>query len=749
MKSSATCEVRRARCEELCVSLSCATEAARVGGKAANLARLIALGIAVPDGEVLTAEAFARAHASPVLPDDVATAVEGLADRWLTHAPLVVRSSAIGEDGATASFAGQFDSILHVGTRDELLQAIRRCWASYASPRAEFYRPARGIAAGGMAVIIQRQVAAVRAGVLFTQAPTGAADEMLIEGCDGLADGLVSGRVEPWSVRAKKPSGGFFAPAAAVRPELPPDVKKPPDGFFALVNIAASIADAFGAPQDIEWAIDGDDRVWIVQTRPITGRRAQCDVRRATCVPTVLFSNANINENFPEPVSPLLYSIASSGYYHYFRNLGLAFGVSRARLRAMDQPLRSIIAVHGARMYYNLTSVHAVLRMAPCGEALAASFNEFVGADEVAAPLDRDARWHGRRSRVAQAFELARIVAATAWQYAWLRRRIRSFEDDADDYASRTRPADLESRSLADLNRHLVAFLDIRRDRWKNASLADAAAMVCYSLLQRTLAWSGAAPSLHNRLLRALPGVPSSQPPLRLWELSRQIRSDATLLTLFAEHDADVILDTVTNDPHFAGWKRDFARYLADWGFRSSRELMLTSPTLDESPGPAIDLLKQYVLTDSEAPAMTMARQAQERRDETRALWQSLIWRAPHKAVAVLTILRATQTAIAFRERARLKQALLYTRCRHVVRAIGRRLAEAGTIERQDDVFMLRWQEIDELVSGRAMFPGAVAALVAARAAEHARLSSWTPPDRIVLPEGVGWTPDAGASASG
>ena len=100
----------------------------------------------------------------------------------------------------------------------------------------------------------------------------------------------------------------------------------------------------------------------------------------------MLWSNANVSENFPEPVSPLLYSIASVGYYHYFRNLGLAFGVSRRRLAAMDPALRTIIGVHGARMYYNLTNIHAVLRMAPFGDRLADAFNLFVGANQMATP---------------------------------------------------------------------------------------------------------------------------------------------------------------------------------------------------------------------------------------------------------------------------------------------------------------------------------------------------------------------------
>ena len=127
-----------------------------------------------------------------------------------------------------------------------------------------------------------------------------------------------------------------------------------------------------------------DGRLWIVQSRPITvastapaARGALARTRRPSC-----WSNANVNENFPQPITPLLYSIARTGYYHYFRNLARAFGLSRRRVAAMEQPLRHIIGVHGARMYYNLTSIHGILRSAPFGELLAAWFNQFVGSED-------------------------------------------------------------------------------------------------------------------------------------------------------------------------------------------------------------------------------------------------------------------------------------------------------------------------------------------------------------------------------
>src|SRR6185295_17468974 len=127
------------------------------------------------------------------------------------------------------------------------------------------------------------------------------------------------------------------------------------DTAHALATEGRRIAEAFGAPQDIEWTIDGERRIWFVQARPITaflppkGGSYKPDpvvsaFRRNTSGESdetapqprkILWSNANVNENFPEPITPLLYSVASAGYYHYFLNLGRAFGLSRRRLAAI------------------------------------------------------------------------------------------------------------------------------------------------------------------------------------------------------------------------------------------------------------------------------------------------------------------------------------------------------------------------------------------------------------------------------
>ena len=747
----------------------------QVGGKAHALARLRVAGLPVPPGFVVTANALvafldtanlrdpiaaivARARAADpdglrvaaaqiralvttaTLPAPLRHEIRTRRRALLPDGPLAVRSSAIGEDSARASFAGQLDSILHVRTEAELEDALLACWASYWSDRALGYRLAGRGRLDGMAVLVQALVPSQVSGVLFTEAPVPdlvAPDELLVEYGSGWGEDIVSGRRNPG--RLAVASDGSRWRALAAPEEHPPSL----DRLFPtsraveeLANAANAIVATLGGPQDVEWTLDERGRLHVLQARPIT---TAADGR------TILWSNANVNENFPEPISPLLYSIAAFGYHHYFRNLGRAFGISPRRLERMEPFLRRLIGVHGARMYYNLSNIHAVLRMAPFGDLLAEFFNRFVGAERLA-PSTAECRWARNGGRLRQTGELLVIAARTTWQYLWLGRRVEAFERTVTTFAERTRPERLAGRSLQALALDLRAFIDIRA-RWTNAALADAASMVCYGLLERLL--RRALPgedqaALHNTLLKGLPDLVSSGPALGLYELARLAREDPALSTLLTRGDHDATLAAIESDPRFSSVRTALDAFLDEWGFRCSGELMLTTPSFQERPAALLELLRTYVSTVGESPADVLRRQQSAREAETARVMRLLRRRRLTRWIPLVTqglviglVLRATQRAVAYRERARLKQALAYSRCRRIALALGERMVKRGWLGARQDVFFLTWEELEALAGGTAMFPYHVVALVALRKAEHEELRKMAPPDSLMLPEGT------------
>lgn len=745
------------------VPLARAEDAARFGGKAAGLARLMRITDATAAGVVLPAFALdrhLRRCGLPAVPAIQRTLAAGgiaaeasvrerlrqtsidaplrcelIAVLHDTGGAIAVRSSAIGEDGHAASFAGVFDTRLDIATIEALEAAIKEVWASLFDTRALAYARDRGAAATGMAVVLQKQIDARISGVLFTRDPLDArSDALLVEACRGAGERLVSGAVSPSRFALSRTD-------AAVN-RLEPgeeDVSLDRGHARTLAHLGVSLEEHFGGPQDIEWCIDARNRLVILQARAITSL--------ADGGPRVAWSNANIAENFPAPVAPFLRSFVARGYAAYFRGLGEAFGIARSRITAMSTPLEHLVGVQGGRLYYNLTNIHSVLALAPAGALLTRYFNQFTGAEGIYGLTPP------RSNAMARAAELVHIAMRVPWHYLTMGRRIRRFERRIDAYALASRPLALHDRDTAQLAALLESFLDIRLRRWTDAALADTAAMICYGVLKALLRrWlpDRDQVTLENDLLKGLPGLASARPVQALWSLSRQLRDDQALAVAFASTDIAVI-DAALCAPGAAAFRRELDEYFERWGFRYSAELMLTEPTPSEDPRPTFALLRSFMMHDGPGPDATSRLQALERERLTREVAAALAPAAPARWIAGASRARLfritlgwTQTAIRLRERARMKQALLYTRLRHVALALGDRLVARGLLERRDDAFLLDIDEAITLGRGGAA-PADLAGTLARRrrALEEAR--RYEPPDRLSLAPGQAWSPGAAA----
>lgn len=298
-----------------------------VGGKGGSLGELTKAGISVPGGFVVTTGAFEQFLAAleerePIrplvealdptdlgaatklseqlrarvtgeaMPADVDQALKtALAELCPDNRPVAVRSSATTEDSDEASFAGLQDTFLWVLDADSMVDKVRECWASLYSVESMTYRRKHALPEDGvaMAVVVQRMVDARCAGVMFTRSPTsGDKSVITIEGAWGLGSSVVSGEVTPdkWVMgkitgevsqrdisdkharQVPAPEGGI------VEIENGEDRRNVPcltdDDLQALRDIGRKVERHYGKPQDIEWALDEDGAVLLLQSRPET-----------------------------------------------------------------------------------------------------------------------------------------------------------------------------------------------------------------------------------------------------------------------------------------------------------------------------------------------------------------------------------------------------------------------------------------------------------------------------------------------
>jgi rifampicin phosphotransferase len=332
-----------------------------IGGKGQSLARLASAGLPVPDGFHITTAAyddFIAAHhleeaveaqlttvtdSASKATDQVASAIATLitsheippaiaadivrAYQRLGSPPVAVRSSATAEDLPDASFAGQQETFLNVSGIDQLLEAVRGCWASLWTVRAISYRSQHQINPDkiSLAVVVQELIDAEAAGIVFTADPVTGDDTMIeINAAWGLGEAIVGGQVTPDTITVDRAShrivrnvintkaimtvltdgGTTSLPVTRDRQSAP--VLTEPQAL-RLADLAIMVEDRFKYPMDIEWCRRGD-QLFVLQARPITSA-IHPDPWNDSRSGDFLWTNTNVGEAIPDVMTPATWSM--------------------------------------------------------------------------------------------------------------------------------------------------------------------------------------------------------------------------------------------------------------------------------------------------------------------------------------------------------------------------------------------------------------------------------------------------------
>jgi phosphohistidine swiveling domain-containing protein len=690
-----------------------ANDVARAGGKATGLARLRDAGCSVPPWFVI----------EPSCALDEGALHAALARLNQCHAELgegcattfAVRSSAVVEDSGTASYAGQFASLLFV-PRDGVLDAIRRVRASATSDPAHAYAEHRNGAtdAVAMAVIVQRMVDGDASGVAFGIDPVDGSDVVVVTAAYGLASGIVGGdcTTDAWRVArdstiaartiAEKDRMHVRAPgsgttAVAVEPALRARPALDDDAVRAVASLARRIANAAGAPQDVEFTLAAG-RLWALQARPVTAVASNA-------APVAIWDDSNIAESYGGIVGALTYSFARQAYAGAYRAFFRLAGVPRAAIDANARTFEALVGRIDGHMMYDLVGWYRMLALLPGYRLNRRLMEEMMGVREAlpTALADAIAR-DGRRGRVRDALMLARTALALAVTAARLPRDIVRFHAhvEATLVAGPTslRTADRGFVELVQEYRHLERAL---LERWDVPIANDFFVMLSFGVLKRAAAaWCGDA-SLAPALIAAGGGMTSAEP-------ARAVRELAKL---------DAAGDRL-------GFDRAFRAYLARFGDRCESELKLESPTLHDDPRP---LLAAIARLRNAPPDDTSA--ATTRDDDAERRANAALRGRPLRAFVFARLVAWARARVVARENLRFERTRVFGRVRRIVVAMGEALAKRGALDDARDVFHLTIEELLGYAEGTSASRD-LRGLAAVRRAESARYAALpAPPNRF------------------
>lgn len=612
-------------------SLQQSLQADKVGSKAATLAQLYQWGYPVPMGWVLQAG------------DDPAAVTEAAQPSGAK--PVVVRSSAVGEDSETASAAGQYQSMLNIASPAALQDEIARCLNSYNAPSAIAYRQEHNIPDAQMAVLVQRQIDGAFSGVAFSRDPiTCQGDAVVIEALPGGASRVVSGRETPELYRVWMTQDEFDQVSAIAAAADSPDWFLPEESSFdlegegdvppRLIQQVAFLvrhleACYHGVPQDLEWTFDGQ-KLWVLQSRPVT-----------TLLP--IWTRKIAAEVIPGTIHPLTWSVnrpLTCGVWGDLFTLVLAD-------RVQDLDFEQTATLHHSYAYFNASLLGQIFRRM----GLPAESLEF---------LTRGAKF----SRP----PLLSTLKNSAGLWRLLRREMRLPKDFERENQQKFLPklAELNRDALdtlppVDLLTRTETLLDLLRSATYYSILAPLSLAVRQGVFKVPDAVLNRQQSPEVESIRALRAI------------SDENRSLVLRIAPDCEHSSSVFA-ALAESPDGQAVLKQIDRFLADYGYLSEVATDIAVPRWQENQHAVREMFTQFVLDPQD--------------QVTHVPPDQMNWK-----------IRNVQQRLDLKGQVTQTYSRILAELRYTLVALGHHWRETQTLAEVNDVFFLELDEVRQLVA--------------------------------------------------
>ncbi len=732
------------------------TRIAIAGGKGANLGELSRIeGVRVPAGFCVTTDAFRRIMAEApsiddqlgrlsrlkpddreaigalgaeirqtieaiAIPDDLAAAITGSLARLGEQTACAVRSSATAEDLPTASFAGQQDTYLNVVGPAAILRHVSRCWASLFTERAVIYRLRGGVDARKvhMAVVVQRMVFPQAAGILFTADPvTGNRKVVSVDASFGLGEALVSGLVNPdvYKVREGEviekvigtkqlailasPAGG--TEERAIEPERQQQPALTDAQVVRLARLGRKIEAHFGRPQDIEWCLDDDD-FRIVQSRPIT---TLFPIPETGDGENHVYVSVGHQQMMTDPFKPLGLSVWQLTAPHPMAEAGGRLFVDVTKILASPASRAGLFATLGRSDPLIRDALETVLDRGDFLPSLPNDGPAWTPPGAGSAAIETDPA------------VVAELIESYEASIAALKRDIRTKTGSAlldfiPAHIQETKRIQSDPKSLQ------VIMAGIEAAWWLNEKLED---------------WLGEK-NVADTLTQSVPNNVTSEMGLALLDVADAIRPHPGVVAFLENIEDEDFLDEL---PNLAGGQEaaDAIRaWLDRYGMRGVGEIDVTRPRWSERPATLVPLILGNVRNFEPGEGKRrFERGLQEATMKEREVLERVraLPDGEQKAGEVKRMVDRVRTFAGYREYPKYRMISRYSVYKQALLEEAERLVRAGVLREREDVFYLRFEELQEVVRTQTVDDE----LVRQRKEEFRSYQALTPP-RVLTSDG-------------
>jgi len=574
----------------------------------------------------------------------------------------IVRSSALLEDQATTSFAGQYDSISDCQTMSSITAGIKACVLSLLKPQALAYwhRQGRSWQDFGLAILIQEQCQADYSGVYFTLNPESNQDqEMLIEYVAGAGEQLVSGRVNP-----KRLSLAWYEPDLKLAA-----ASGLSQALLARLHEQAMLISAhFGRPMDVEWCACGD-QVYLVQARPMTTLPTRVSQGRWT---TANFRDGGVAaQSCPNLMWSLYFDAWQESLSSFLEAIDLA----------PSGPMPILMRRHHARPYWNLGVVKAAMQQIP--GYIERDFDDELG-------VNKDYEGRGYRSQLS--LDLLTRFIKVAWKTQRLTKNfMKAAPENLTNLQDNFKQLETEIAGLT-----FETSLEQVEALWRQVILN------CYRKTEQTYFWQAYINTVQlsmqkTRLLKWLSqdqffqliadlgNISHTQPLEEMLALASMIRNRPLIKDDWAQQTVSGLVELAQQEGHRDDFKA-LADFMVKFGHHSRRELDLRVPSYMEEPEQILALIQRLVLDDA---YYDKAQKSLVRQHKNQGLPSGLTGRQSRKIKKIANSLRHL---LWWREEFKDCSTHAYHLIRQVSLALGRAYLKQGYLEQVEDIFYLtKW----------------------------------------------------------